>query len=60
MLVSLLVMLNTHLLITVDAGIDQYSLYVADLISDRLNPSGMIRPEKAHVAVSREQGLPAR
>ena len=41
MLVSLLVMLNTHLLITVAAGIDQYSLYVADSTADWLYPSAL-------------------
>ncbi len=41
MLVSLLVMLNTHLLITAAAGIDQYSLYVADSTADRLYPSAL-------------------
>ena len=60
MLVSLLVMLNTRLLITVAAGIDRYSRYVADSTADRLNPSALIRPEKANIAVSRDQGLRAR
>ena len=41
LLISLLVMLNTHLFVTLAAGIDQYSLYAADSSVRQPYPAGL-------------------
>ena len=41
LLITLLVMLNTHMFITLAAGIDQYSLYAADSSVPQLYPAAL-------------------